>query len=94
MLIRFVGCQQSKAPKNVEFIFVHGVGGGAWFWFEIITLLESYGFKGTAVDLTSAGIDKTVADNVTSVAEYTRPLTDAISRAEGKVRSRSTRSLP
>lgn len=66
---------------------MHGVGGGAWFWFEMITLLESHGFNGTAVDLTSAGIDKTDADKVSSVAEYTKPLIDAIARAEGKVRS-------
>jgi hypothetical protein len=64
---------------------VHGIGGGAWFWFEIVTLLEHSGFTATAVDLTSNGINKAVADNVTTVAQYTKPLIDAIASAPGPV---------
>lgn len=74
---------QSYAPQ--KFIFVHGVGGGAWFWFEIITLLELYGFSASAVDLTANGIDKAIADDITTVAEYTKPLIDAIASTRGKV---------
>ncbi|KAG0632003.1 hypothetical protein M758_1G297500 [Ceratodon purpureus] len=75
--------QNSYAPKH--FILVHGMGGGAWFWFEIITLLEHYGFTATAVDLTSHGINKAIADDVTTVAQYAKPLTDAIENATGQV---------
>ncbi|KAG0504965.1 hypothetical protein M758_N007600 [Ceratodon purpureus] len=73
----------SYAPKY--FILVHGMGGGAWFWFEIQTLLGHYNFTSTAVDLTSHGINKAIADNVTTVAEYTQPLIDAIANASGPV---------
>lgn len=70
-------------PKH--FVFVHGVGGGAWYWFELQTLLQRIGFNSTAVDLTSHGINKAIADNVTTVAEYTKPLIDAIAGIPGEV---------
>ena len=73
----------SYAPQH--FILVHGMGGGAWFWFEIQTLLEHFNFTSTAVDLTSNGINKAIADNVTTVAQYTQPLINAISNASGPV---------
>lgn len=75
---------QSYAPKH--FILVHGMGGGAWFWFEIVTLLEHYGYEATTVDLTAHGINKAIADDVTTAAEYTKPLLDAIDNAPGPVR--------
>lgn len=61
------------------------MGGGAWFWFEIQTLLQRIGFNSTAVDLTSHGINKAIADNVTTVAEYSKPLLDAIAGIPGEV---------
>ena len=77
---------QNISPKN--FILVHGIGGGAWFWFEIVTLLQMYGNTATAVDLTSNGINKAIADDVTTVAQYTQPLIDAIVAAPGPVSRR------
>ena len=73
----------SFATKN--FILVHGMGGGAWFWYEVQTLLQHYNFTSTAVDLTSNGINKAIADDVTTVAQYTQPLIDAIAKAPGPV---------
>ncbi|XP_024370042.1 putative methylesterase 15, chloroplastic [Physcomitrium patens] len=73
----------SSDPK--QFIFVHGMGGGAWFWYEMITLLEHYGHKAIAVDLTSHGINKAVAENVITVAQYTKPLIDALTDVSGEV---------
>ena len=74
------------------------MGGGAWFWFEVQTLLRQSGFNTTAVDLTSHGINKAVADNVTTVAEYTNPLIDAIAAIPGQVRGNirmlTTASMP
>lgn len=66
------------------------MGGGAWFWFEVQTFLRQSGFNATAVDLTSHGINKAVADNVTTVAEYTKPLMDAIDAIPGQVRRNSS----
>nr|XP_024372887.1 putative methylesterase 11, chloroplastic isoform X1 [Physcomitrium patens] len=73
----------SYSPQH--FIFVHGMGGGAWFWYEIQTLMEHFNQSATAVDLTSHGINKAIADNVITVAEYTQPLIDAINNVSGKV---------
>jgi len=81
----FVVALENQSYGAQKFIFVHGIGGGAWFWFEVITLLELYGFSATAVDLTSNGIDKAIADNIATVAEYTKPLIDAIASTKGKV---------
>lgn len=76
---------QVRQYKPKHFVFVHGMGGGAWFWFEIQTLLQQIGFNSTAVDLTSHGINKAIADNVTTVAEYSKPLIDAIAEIPGEV---------
>lgn len=73
----------SYAP--VQFVFVHGMGGGAWFWFEMITLFQQIGFNTTAVDLTAHGINKAVADDVKTVAQYTKPLTDVLNNITGQV---------
>jgi triacylglycerol esterase/lipase EstA (alpha/beta hydrolase family) len=76
---------QVRQYKPKHFVFVHGMGGGAWFWFEIQTLLQRIGFNSTAVDLTSHGINKAIADNLTTVAEYRKPLLNAIAGIHGEV---------
>jgi hypothetical protein len=61
------------------------MGGGVWFWFEIQTLLQRIGFNSIAVDLTSHGINKAIADNVTIVTEYSKPILNAIAGIPGEV---------
>jgi len=61
------------------------MGGGVWLWFEIQTLLQRIGFNSTAVDLTSHGINKAIADNVTIVVEYSKSLLNAIAGIPGEV---------
>lgn len=66
-------------------MLVHGASGGAWNWYKTLTALQHSGFKTSAVDLTSNGIDKTSSDNVTSLAQFAQPLTDYLGNVAGKV---------
>ncbi|KAK4341322.1 hypothetical protein RND71_039823 [Anisodus tanguticus] len=65
-----------ESIKTKKFILVHGEGFGAWCWYKTIALLEETGLLPTAIDLTGSGIDLTDAKNVTTLAEYSKPLID------------------
>lgn len=43
---------------------MYGMGGGVWFWYEMIILLEYYGYKVIVVDFIFYGINKVVVENV------------------------------
>ncbi|KAM2887482.1 hypothetical protein FF1_011344 [Malus domestica] len=61
-----------------HFILVHGGGFGAWCWYKTMTLLEESGFKVDAVDLTGSGVHSFDTNNITSLAQYVKPLTDIL----------------
>ncbi|KAJ8530920.1 hypothetical protein K7X08_023801 [Anisodus acutangulus] len=65
-----------ESIKTKKFILVHGEGFGAWCWYKTIALLEETGLLPTAIDLTGSGIDLTDTKNVTTLAEYSKPLID------------------
>jgi hypothetical protein len=54
---------------------IHGEGFGAWCWYKTVALLEEVGLQPVALDLTGSGIDLTDSNNVTTLAEYSKPLT-------------------
>lgn len=58
-----------------HFVLVHGASHGAWCWYKVTTLLEQSGHTVTPIDLASNGINKALADDITSVAQYAEPLT-------------------
>ncbi|XP_059663597.1 methylesterase 17-like [Cornus florida] len=60
-------------PKP-HFVLVHGYGGGAWAWYKIRALLETYGYKVTCLDLKSAGLDRSNACEIRTFDEYNKPL--------------------
>lgn len=62
--------------KTKKFVLVHGEGFGAWCWYKSIALLEESGLLPVALDLAGCGIDTTDAKNVTTMAEYSKPLID------------------
>ncbi|KAG6431959.1 hypothetical protein SASPL_103531 [Salvia splendens] len=62
--------------KTKKFVLVHGEGFGAWCWYKSIALLEESGLLPVALDLAGCGIDTTDAKNVTTLAEYSKPLID------------------
>ncbi|KAI5082944.1 hypothetical protein GOP47_0002687 [Adiantum capillus-veneris] len=68
-----------------HFVLVHGLGHGAWCWYKITTLLQQAGHHVTSVDLTSNGIDKVVADTVTSLPQYLQPLTEFLANTNDTV---------
>jgi hypothetical protein len=79
----------ARTAAGQQVVLVHGIGGGAWFFFEVVTLLNAAGFSATAVDLSSNGISKAIADDITSIEQYTQPLTDLLSTIDGQVRGDS-----
>lgn len=62
--------------KQHHFVFVHGAGHGAWAWVKVVAALEKVGHRATAIDLASAGDNKDLADDITSLEQYSRPLED------------------
>lgn len=62
--------------KTKKFVLVHGEGFGAWSWYKTIALLEEVGLVPTALDLRGSGIDQTDTNSVTTLADYSKPLTD------------------
>ncbi|KAJ6757858.1 METHYLESTERASE FAMILY MEMBER [Salix koriyanagi] len=60
--------------KFKKFVLVHGEGFGAWSWYKTIALLEETGLVPIAIDLTGCGIDLADTNNVTTLAEYSKPL--------------------
>ncbi|CAM8911654.1 unnamed protein product [Rhodiola kirilowii] len=61
-----------------KFVLVHGEGFGAWCWYKTIALLEEAGLSATALDLMGSGINLMDINNVTTVAEYSKPLLDLL----------------
>ncbi|VVA94576.1 unnamed protein product [Arabis nemorensis] len=63
-----------ESAETKRFVLVHGGGFGAWCWYKTITLLEKHGFQVDAVDLTGSGVSSFDTNNITSLAQYVKPL--------------------
>ncbi|KAJ8470342.1 hypothetical protein OPV22_024685 [Ensete ventricosum] len=73
------GKQQPLLLEDLEtkkIILVHGEGFGAWCWYKILSLLEEVGLNPVALDLRGSGIDNTDPNSITTLADYSKPLTD------------------
>ncbi|KAI3892009.1 hypothetical protein MKW92_004800 [Papaver armeniacum] len=70
--------------ETKHFVLVHGGGFGAWCWYKTMTLLTEAGFKVDAIDLTGAGVNSFVTDNVISLSQYVNPLTNFIQKLDDK----------
>ncbi|RRT45657.1 hypothetical protein BHE74_00059793 [Ensete ventricosum] len=71
--------QHPVSLENLEtkkIILVHGEGFGAWCWYKTLTLLEEVGLLPIALDLKGSGIDLTDPNSVTTLENYSKPLTD------------------
>ncbi|KAL4190012.1 hypothetical protein AMTRI_Chr08g209880 [Amborella trichopoda] len=66
--------------SNKHFVLIHGACHGAWCWYKIASLLKNAGYKVSAVDLASAGINMGDADTIFTFEEYNKPLVDLISK--------------
>ncbi|XP_057769742.1 putative methylesterase 11, chloroplastic [Salvia miltiorrhiza] len=67
-----------------HFVLVHGGGFGAWCWYKTIALLEEGGYKVTAVDLTGSGIHSFDTNNIKSLSQYVKPLTELMEKLNDK----------
>lgn len=78
--------------KRHHFVLVHGAGHGAWCWVKIVAVLEKAGHHVTTLDLASAGENAEIADDITTLALYSRPLEDLFKsfRDDEKVNAHST----
>ncbi|XP_010511946.1 PREDICTED: putative methylesterase 15, chloroplastic [Camelina sativa] len=63
-----------EGAETKRFVLVHGGGFGAWCWYKTITLLEKHGFQVDAVDLAGSGVSSFDTNNITSLAQYAKPL--------------------
>lgn len=69
----------AESLENIEtkkLVLIHGEGFGAWCWYKTIALLEESGLLPTALDLAGSGIDLTDPNSVTTLEDYSKPLTD------------------
>ncbi|KAL3527585.1 hypothetical protein ACH5RR_012241 [Cinchona calisaya] len=57
-----------------HFVLIHGGCFGAWAWYKVVTILESNGYKATALDMASSGINPRRTDEVKSYSDYSEPL--------------------
>ncbi|QHO09380.1 Putative methylesterase 11 [Arachis hypogaea] len=63
-----------------HFVLVHGGGFGAWCWYKTIALLEEAGYKVSAIDLTGSGVHSFDTNNIKSLSQYVKPLTDFVEK--------------
>ena len=71
-------CQDHQNDK-FHFVLIHGAGHGAWCWYKLLHLLQKYGHKVTAMDLTGSGLNTVDPDSITSFEDYDRPLMNILS---------------
>lgn len=60
--------------EKKHFVLVHGACHGAWCWFKLKPLLESFGHRVTALDLAASGINPKQLHQLRTFADYTYPL--------------------
>lgn len=87
--------QQQVFLENLQtkkIVLVHGEGFGAWCWYKTLSLLEEVGLHPVAVDLQGSGIDMTNPNKISTLADYSKPLTDYLASLPDneKVRRLST----
>ncbi|KAM7255053.1 hypothetical protein ACFE04_020294 [Oxalis oulophora] len=70
---------EAGSNSKLHFVLVHGSGHGAWCWFKIRTLMETSGYKVTALDLKGAGMDLTDPNAVYTFEEHNQPLIHLLS---------------
>ncbi|BBN04995.1 hypothetical protein MPTK1_3g09410 [Marchantia polymorpha subsp. ruderalis] len=80
-LVEFVNCspqtvKETTGARTRHVVLVHGASHGAWCWYKVVTLLLRKGYKVAAIDLTAMGRNRAVADSVSSIEEFAKPLLD------------------
>ncbi|WMV07597.1 hypothetical protein MTR67_000982, partial [Solanum verrucosum] len=61
-------------------VLVNGGSFGAWCWYKTATLLKETGYQADAINLTSSGAHSFDSNNITTLSEYVKPLTDCLDK--------------
>ncbi|KAK9165297.1 hypothetical protein Scep_000488 [Stephania cephalantha] len=72
--------------ESRHFVLVHGACHGAWCWYKVATILQSYGHRVTALDLAASGINPEQVSAVKSYTDYFKPLIDFMDKLPKKER--------
>lgn len=75
---------QTTESKSPHFLLVHGALHGAWCFFKLIPQLEARGYRVSAIDLPSHGIDRTDPGSVT-LSDYRDCVVKRINEIDGPV---------
>ncbi|XP_023756215.1 putative methylesterase 11, chloroplastic [Lactuca sativa] len=68
--------------ETSHIVLVHGGGFGAWCWYKTMALLQECKFKVTTIDSSGCGIDLFDANDIKSLSQYVKPLTDFLEKIE------------
>ncbi|KAK4393347.1 Polyneuridine-aldehyde esterase [Sesamum angolense] len=63
-----------EGKKQQHFVLVHGSCHGAWSWYEVVTKLRCDGYRVTALDMASAGVNPKRVEEIGSFVDYCQPL--------------------
>ncbi|KAF3435684.1 hypothetical protein FNV43_RR22775 [Rhamnella rubrinervis] len=67
-----------ETNKSKHFVLVHGACHGAWSWYKVMAKLRSSsdGHRVTAIDLGASGIDPHQPNDLSSISDHFKPLTE------------------
>ncbi|KAK9670431.1 hypothetical protein RND81_13G201600 [Saponaria officinalis] len=71
-----------SSNKQKHIVLVHGASHGAWCWYKLKPLLEKAGHRVTALDMAASGINRKRIEEVDTLHDYSRPLTDFLEALE------------
>ncbi|TQD95857.1 hypothetical protein C1H46_018495 [Malus baccata] len=68
---------EPQIPTGIKhFVLIRGACLGAWSWYKVATLLKDSGHNVTALDLGASGINPIQVQQLPSLSEYIKPLTE------------------
>ncbi|KAG6583867.1 Salicylic acid-binding protein 2, partial [Cucurbita argyrosperma subsp. sororia] len=78
LLLIFLSSPAAGEPtkKKNHFVLVHGSCHGAWSWYKLSTILQSWGNHVTALDMAASGVDPRQPKTISSAFHYFQPLTE------------------
>lgn len=71
LLLIFLSSPAAGEPTNKKnhFVLVHGSCHGAWSWYKLSTILQSWGDDVTALDMAASGVDPRQPKTISSAVD-------------------------
>lgn len=76
LILLFSPAAGEPTNKKSHFVLVHGACHGAWSWYKVSTILQSWGHNVTALDMAASGVDPIEPKTISSAFQYFQPLTE------------------